>query len=195
MEQLKNDVKRPTVAQIEEEIKRRKLANEAVGAVRSAVRIILIFAAVAVLITTLVFPVVRVQHSSMEPTLLDGEILVFSAVSSIKRGDIVAFYYNNMLLVKRVVAIEGDWVDLTPEGLVTINGELINEPYITEHNLGETTIELPIQITANRYFVLGDNRAASIDSRAREIGMVHGDRIIGKAVFRILPLTKMGLPK
>ena len=184
---------RPTSEQLEKELRRVWLKQETLKALWGAVRTLIIFAAVAVLLSTLLFPVLRVQKGSMTPTLQEGELLVFSSVGKISRGDIIAFHYNNQVLIKRVIAVPGDRIELASDGAVILNGMRLTESYVSELARGECTIEMPLQVPANRYFVLGDHRMTSLDSRLFEIGLIKKEQIVGKAILRFWPIAKLGL--
>jgi len=183
---------RPTSTQIENEIRRRKLHSEAMRAIWGAVRTLLLFAAVAVLVSTFIFPVVQVQKGSMNPTLHDGEVLVFLAVGPTRNGDIVAFHYNNQILIKRILASGGDRLETDSDGRILRNGEALDEPYIAQAGIGEHTVSLPLQIPGRQLFLAGDNRATSIDSRDADFGLIQEDRIVGRAVLRVWPIQKLG---
>ncbi|MBR0411588.1 MAG: signal peptidase I [Eubacterium sp.] len=146
-------------------------------------------AAVAVLITTLWVPVLRVFGSSMTPTLYEGNVVITVKTSSLKPGDVIAFYYNNSVLVKRLIGMPGDWIDIDEEGNVYLNGELLDEPYVDQKALGECNIELPCQVPENRVFVLGDHRSVSIDSRNTSIGFIPKEQLVGRIALRIWPLS------
>ncbi|MCD8353574.1 MAG: signal peptidase I [Clostridiales bacterium] len=160
---------------------------------RTTIYALVVVAAVAVLIATMFLPVLQVSGSSMEPTLEDGDIIALVKTDDFETGDLVGFYYQNKLLLKRVIAGPGDVVDIDEEGNVSVNGELLDEPYVTEKSLGETDREYPVQVPENRYFVMGDNRATSIDSRSTAIGYIEVDQIVGKVVLRIWPLNHLSL--
>lgn len=150
-------------------------------------------AALAVLVATLWMPVLRIYGSSMAPTLSDGQLVVAIKTKTFAPGDITAFYYGNKLLIKRYIAGPADWVDIDADGIVSINGNVLDEPYLTAHAYGETTITLPYQVPDERYFLLmGDNRDVSIDSRSTAVGCVAADQVVGKVVFRIWPLSDFG---
>jgi signal peptidase I len=183
---------RPSKARIEEEIRRRERSKAFSGAVWGAVKALLVVAAVSVLLSTLWIPVLRVYGESMLPTLRDGEIVVAIRGSEFKRGDIVAFYYNNKVLLKRVIAVAGEWVDIDENGAVTVNGEALDEPYAPEKALGKCDIELPYQVPDGRRFVMGDRRLTSVDSRSEAIGAVSDEQILGKVALRLWPLTAFG---
>ena len=158
----------------------------------STTNILIVVAALAILVAMLFLPVLRIYGESMNATLKSGELVVSVKGSKFKTGDIVAFYYNNNILVKRVMANSGDWVDIDLDGNVYVNQQLVDEPYLTEKAFGEPDIDFPYQVPDERVFVLGDNRSVSIDSRHRAVGCVTSEQIVGKIVFRIWPLTRIG---
>lgn len=162
-------------------------------ALRNTVFALVTVAAAAVLVATLFMPVLRIYGSSMTPTLHEGNVVVTWKASSFETGDIVSFYYNNKVLVKRVIAGPGSWVDITEDGVVTVNGEPIDEPYVSEFALGECDIEMPYQVPDGRYFVMGDHRATSVDSRSSAIGCVSEEQVVGKVLATIWPLDSIGL--
>ena len=162
-------------------------------ALRNTVFALVTVAAAAVLVATLFMPVLRIYGSSMTPTLHEGNVVVTWKASSFETGDIVSFYYNNKVLVKRVIAGPGSWVDITEDGVVTVNGEPIDEPYVSELALGECDIEMPYQVPDGRYFVMGDHRATSVDSRSSAIGCVSEEQVVGKVLATIWPLDSIGL--
>ena len=151
-------------------------------------------AAVAVLVATLWLPVLQIYGSSMTPTLQDGDILLSAKTSDMKPGDIVAFYYNNKILVKRVICGAGDWVNIREDGTVLVNDTVLQEPYLTEKALGECDISLPYQVPDGKIFVMGDHRSTSVDSRSTAVGCVAQEQIVGKIVFRVWPLNQFGPP-
>lgn len=159
---------------------------------KSTVAVLVVVAALAVLAATLWLPVLRIYGNSMTPTLSEGNLVATVKTSDFKTGDVVAFYYNNKLLVKRVIAGPGDWVDLADDGTVYVNGKELEEPYLEEKALGETDIEYPYQVPENRWFVMGDHRSVSLDSRTRAIGPVAEEQIVGKLVWRLWPLDAAG---
>ena len=183
---------RPSVAQLEAELKRVRYRSQYASVLRSTVYALVIVAAFAVLVATLWLPVLQIYGSSMNPTLYDGDILVSVKSGDFQRGDIVAFYYNNKILVKRVIAVQGEWVDIDEDGSVYVNEEKIDEPYVSEKARGECNIETPYQVPDSRLFVMGDHRNVSIDSRSTSIGCVSDEQIVGKLVYQIWPLTKIG---
>lgn len=148
--------------------------------------------AAAVLIAALLLPVLRIYGSSMDPTLSEGDIVVSVKSSSFETGEVVAFYYNNKILVKRVIAHPGDWVDISEKGIVYVNEQRLNEPYVSEFSLGDCDIELPYQVPESRLFVMGDHRDVSVDSRNTSVGCVAEEQIVGKIVFKVWPLSGFG---
>ena len=183
---------RPTTAQLEAELQRVKYNRRYGSVLRSTVYSLIAVAAIAILVATLWLPVLQIYGSSMTPTLQDGEIIVSVKSAHPERGDIVAFYYNNKILVKRVIALPGDWVNIDPNGTVYVNDQPLDEPYLAEKALGECNIELPYQVPEGRLFVMGDHRATSVDSRHTTIGCVAEEQIIGVIAFRVWPLGKLG---
>lgn len=151
-----------------------------------------VIAAVAVLIATLLMPVLQINGASMNPALYDGDVVATVKAADVKQGDVVAFYYNNKILVKRVIAMPGEWVDIDKEGNVYVNDILLDEPYLAERDVGECDIKLPYQVPDNRIFVMGDHRSVSVDSRSTAVGCVSEEQLIGKLVFRVWPLKAFG---
>lgn len=183
----------PSVEQLEGALKAQKRSGNYSRALRSTIYSLLVVAAVAILVATLVMPILHVSGSSMTPVIGDGDIAAVLKGSSFQRGDIIAFYYNNKVLVKRVIAFAGEWVDIDTRGNVYINNELLDEPYLTEKALGNCDIKLPYQVPADKLFVLGDHRSTSADSRSLIIGPVSEEQVLGKIFLRVWPLTKFGL--
>ena len=188
----KTVLEKPTVEQLEQEIKRVKYQRRYRTVLKSTVYTLITVAAVAVLVATLWLPVLQIYGSSMTPTLQDGEIVFSMKTSQMEPGDIVAFYYNNKILVKRVIAGPGDWVDMEPDGTVFVNGVALEEPYLEEKSFGDADIELPYQVPDGRFFVMGDHRNTSVDSRHTAVGCVAQEQIVGKIVFRTWPLDRLG---
>ena len=158
----------------------------------STTNTLIVVAAIAILVAMLFLPVLRIYGQSMNNTLRSGELVVSIKGADFKTGDIIAFYYNNNILVKRVIANSGDWVDIDLDGNVYVNQKQIDEPYIREKSYGEPNIDFPYQVPEERVFVLGDNRAVSVDSRSTSVGCVTQEQIVGKIVFRIWPLNQLG---
>lgn len=179
----------PNVAELESELKREKYKNRYWTVFRSTIYILITVAAVAVLVATLWLPVLQIYGSSMTPTLEEGDIVVSIKSKTYETGDIVALYYNNKILIKRVIAGSGDWVDLDEDGTVYVNGEKLDEPYVKDKAFGECDLELPYQVPESRIFVMGDHRSVSVDSRSKAVGCVAEEQIVGKLVCRIWPLT------
>ena len=182
----------PTTEQIEQERSRLRYKRRYSRTLKSTIAILVVVAAAAILVATLWMPVLRIYGASMVPTLEDGQIVVSVKSSSFEPGDIVAFYQGNKLLIKRFIAGPADWVDIDADGNVSVNGTVLDEPYITEKAYGETNIELPYQVPDKRYFLMGDNRDVSVDSRNTAVGCVSDEQIVGKVIFRIWPLSKLG---
>lgn len=183
----------PDIQQIEKELKRENYKTHYAKVLRSTVYILITVAAVAILIATLFLPVLRIYGSSMTPSLSEKDIVVSVKGLGYSRGDVISFYYNNKILVKRVIAFAGEYVDIDEDGNVYVDGELLNEPYLTEKALGECDIKLPYQVPDDRIFVCGDHRSTSVDSRSRSVGCVAEEQIVGKIVFRVWPLSGWGV--
>lgn len=182
----------PTTGQLQRELKRVRYNTGFNGMLRSTIGILVTVAAIAVLIAVLLLPVLQIYGTSMAPTLSEGNIVVSVKGTKFETGDVVAFYYNNKILVKRVIANSGEWVNLDKDGTVYVNNVKIEEPYIVQKAYGETNIELPYQVPDARIFVMGDNRDASIDSRNTSVGCVSDEQIVGKIIFRIWPWKEAG---
>lgn len=159
---------------------------------RSTVFVLIVAAALAVLVAMLWLPVLQIYGVSMTPTLQEGEIVLSLKDSNMKQGDIVAFYYGNKLLVKRCIAGPGSWVDIKEDGTVQVDGKILEEPYVSEKALGSCDLEFPYQVPEDKYFLMGDHRATSVDSRHSSVGCVSEEQIVGKIVFRIWPLSAFG---
>ena len=184
--------KRPSSEQLEAELKRVKYKQRYRVVLKSTVYTLITVAAIAVLVATLWLPVLQIYGSSMTPTLQDGEIVMSVKTSDLKQGDIIAFYYNNKILVKRFIAGPADWVNIDQDGKVSINGVVLDEPYLEELSYGDTDIELPYQVPDGRVFVMGDHRSTSVDSRHMAVGCVSEEQIVGKIVFRLWPMNEFG---
>ena len=183
----------PTIDQLESEFKRVKHKRRYRSVLRSTIFTLITVAAVAVLVATLWLPVLQIYGNSMAPTLQDGEIIFSVKMSDFEPGDVISFYYNNKILVKRVIARPGEWVDIDEDGNVYINNMLLDEPYLEEKALGDCNIKLPYQVPDGKVFVMGDHRSTSMDSRNIAVGCVAQEEIVGKIIFRIWPLNRFGL--
>ena len=178
----------PTLDQLKRELRRERYRKSYGETLSSTLFSLVVVAALAVLIATILLPVFQLYGSSMAPNLNDGEIVVSVRTGKPEQGDLIAFYYNNKVLVKRVIATPGQWVALDEDGNVYVNGEALEEPYLKEKDMGDCDIEMPYQVPDGRWFVMGDARATSVDSRNKAIGCVSEEQIVGRLVFRIWPL-------
>lgn len=181
----------PTAQQLKRELKRERYRGNYSATLRSTIYSLVTVAAVAVLVATLFLPVLQIYGVSMAPTLQDGEIVLSVKTGDLDHGDVVAFYYNNKILVKRVIAGAGQWVNIDEDGTVYVDGQEIDEPYLVEKALGTCNIELPYQVPDGRWFVMGDHRSVSVDSRDRALGCVSEEQIVGRLTFRIWPLKRI----
>lgn len=185
----------PTTEQLEGELKRVRYKSRYRSVLRSTIYSLITVAAIAVLIATLWLPVLQVYGNSMTPALQNGEIIFTVKMSEFEPGDIISFYYNNKILIKRVIARSGEWVNMDADGNVYVNETLLDEPYLDEKAFGDCNIELPYQVPEGRVFVMGDHRSTSVDSRNNAVGCVAQEQIVGKILFRVWPLEKFGWVK
>ena len=180
----------PSLISLEQELERVRLKSEFRSKLRSTTAILITIAAIAVLLATMVMPFLRIYGSSMTPTLEEDQIVVSLKTGKFQTGDVVAFYYNNKILVKRVIAKSGDWVDIKEDGTVYINGNKLEENYIDDKALGQCDIKMPYQVPDEKVFVMGDHRSTSVDSRTTLVGCVAQEQIVGKILFRIWPINE-----
>lgn len=183
----------PELSQLEAELNRENYKRRYRTVLRSTIYSLIVVAACAILVAVLWMPVLRIYGTSMTPTINAGEIVISLKGSKFQRGDLVAMYYSNKLLVKRVIAFPGEWINIDEDGNVYINEEPLDEPYLTEKSLGDCDIELPYQIPDDHYFVMGDHRSVSADSRSSVIGSIPSEDIVGRIVFRVWPMEVFGL--
>ncbi len=186
---------KPSVAQLEEELHRVEYNRRYRSVLRSTVYTLVVVAAISVLAATLWLPVLQIYGSSMTPTLQNGEIILSVKTSEFQPGDIAAFYYNNKILIKRIICGPGDWIDMDDDGTVYVNDIRLEEPYLSEKALGDCNISLPYQVPDGRYFVMGDHRSTSVDSRNTAVGCVSQEQIVGRIEFRVWPLSRIGTVK
>ena len=183
----------PSLKEIQTERKRIRRGTLYWQALRGTLAVLVVVAAIAVLITTLFLPILQVSGDSMSPTLEHDEIVILFKTKEFQRGDLVGFYYQGKILLKRVIALPEDEVAIDADGNVYVNGEILDEPYVTEKALGDCDLEFPYKVPTTGYFVLGDRRTNSVDSRNSAIGVVSQEDIIGKVVLRVWPFTRFGL--
>lgn len=181
-----------TTKQISSELNRIQHRSVLSRVLRSTAYTLITVAAIAILVATLWLPVLQIYGESMEPTLEEGNIVLSMKGGRFSSGDIVAFYYNNKILVNRVIGNPGDWVDIDQEGNVYVNNTLLEEPYIKEKDYGICDLDLPYQVPEGKIFVMGDNRNVSLDSRSTEVGCVSEEQIVGHLTFIVWPLKYFG---
>ena len=181
-----------TTRQLREELDQERTIGRQRQIVTNTIFILITVAAAAVLIATLALPIFHIYGKSMAPTLNEGDLILSVKGEDMKTGDLIAFYYNNKILIKRVIANSGDWVNIDESGNVFVNDQMIQEPYLQKKSKGICSIKLPYQVPDGKVFVMGDNRDISIDSRSKEIGCIAGEQIAGRLELRIWPLGKMG---
>lgn len=185
----------PTLEQMEAELRRVRKKRRIIRWIRNTIFVLIIAAAATVLVAMLILPVFQITGSSMENTLLDGDTVVVWRNSDVRTGDIIAFYHNNTVLIKRVIAHAGDVVDIDEEGVVYVNGQPLEESYVAEKELGRCDIELPCTVPEGRLFVMGDHRSVSIDSRSSSVGCIKESSVVGPVLLRLEPLRNFGLVK
>ena len=180
------------IKELRQELRRVKYNNKFAATLFNTIGTLVVVAAAAILVANLWLPILQVTGTSMSPTLQEGQVLMASKGHDFKTGDVIAFYFNNKILVKRVIAMPGDWVNISDDGTVYVNDIAIDEPYLKEKALGDCNIELPYQVPESKIFVMGDNRSVSLDSRNTAIGCVSEEQVVGKITFAIWPLSKIG---
>ena len=180
----------PQLGLLKRELKREIYKRRFRRLLRSTLYALVVVAAVAALIATLILPVLQIAGTSMAPTLNDGEVVVLAKTDRLKTGDLCAFYYSNKVLIKRVIALPGDPISIESYGTVFLNGAMLDEPYITTKALGECDVKFPYQVPENAFFMMGDKRETSIDSRSSVIGCIAADNLIGKLLFKVWPLNE-----
>lgn len=182
----------PEIDQLRRELRRANYNTQYRRVLRSTISAIVIVAAISVLIAVLCLPVIQINGSSMVPTLAEGDIAVCVKTTDIQAGDIVCFYAGSKLLVKRCIALPGQLIDMDQDGVFSVDGQVLAEPYVKEHSPGETNIEFPYQVPENRIFCVGDNRSSSVDSRNTAVGCISEEQLVGKVVFRVWPIPVFG---
>ncbi len=190
MEEIKRDL--PTAQQLDNEVKRLRYRKRFIRTMMDTVNSLLVVAAIAVLVSMLFLPVLRVTGTSMTPTMENDELVICNKTGKFESGDIVAFHFNNKILLKRVIGTSGDWIDIKEDGTVYVNGEELYEPYVDEKAYGECDLEFPYQVPDNRIFVMGDHRSTSVDSRSTTVGCIADEYVIGKVMLRLWPWEKIG---
>lgn len=179
------------IKELRQELRRVKYNNKFAATLFNTIGTLVVVAAAAILVANLWLPILQVTGTSMSPTLQEGQVLMASKGHDFKTGDVLAFYYNNKILVKRVIAMPGDWVNISEDGTVYVNDIAIDEPYLKEKALGDCNIELPYQVPESKIFVMGDNRSVSLDSRNTAIGCISEEQVVGRITFAIWPLSKI----
>ena len=182
----------PEAPVVEVELKRARYKKRYAKVLRSTLYTLIVVAALAVLVATLWTPVLQIYGSSMTPTLEEGQFVVSIKGLDFQQGDLVSFYIGNKLLVKRVIASPGDWVNILEDGTVFVNDQKLEEPYVDQLHFGQCDIELPYQVPESCYFLMGDHRESSVDSRSSSVGCVSKDQIVGKIVFCVWPMSEFG---
>ena len=190
MEMTQNQL--PNSAEVEQELNRERYKSRYKRTLWGTVFALVTAAAAAVLVATLWLPVLQIFGGSMSPTLQEGQVVVSVKSGDLEPGDIVAFYYGNKVLVKRYIAGPGTWVDIREDGTVLLNGQALEEPYLTEKHFGICDLELPFQVPEGTYFLMGDERETSVDSRHSSVGCISTDQFVGRIVYRVWPMTAIG---
>lgn len=178
---------------VPEENKKQKRKREYRNTIKHIVEVLVVTAAISVLLATLFFPILKVSGVSMEPTLENGQIIVLEKSGKFETGDLIGFYYQNKILLKRVIGQAGDYINIDANGNVYVNDVKLDEPYLNETALGDCDVELPYQVPDGKIFVMGDNRSKSVDSRSKLVGCVSEEQVVGRVMLRIWPLNQFGL--
>ena len=183
----------PEASELSQALEQEKYRERYLKILKSTISTLVVVAAIAILTATLWLPVLQIYGNSMTPNLESGDMVVSVSAQKLRQGDVVAFYYNNKVLVKRVIATEGQWVDIDRQGTVSVDGQKLEEPYLAdnEKDLGDTNIQLPYQVPEGKFFVMGDHRSVSIDSRNTAIGSIGNEQIVGRLVLRVWPLNRI----
>jgi signal peptidase I len=182
----------PSLPEIQRERKRIRRKDYYRQSLRSTISVLVVVAAIAVLVATLFLPILQISGDSMSPTLEHDEIVILVKTKEFNRGDLIGFYYQGKILLKRVIALPDEEVAIDAEGNVYVNGEVLEEPYVTDKGLGDCDLEFPYKVPGTGYFVLGDQRSNSVDSRNSVIGAISQDDIIGKVFIRVWPFSRFG---
>ncbi|MBQ8788620.1 MAG: signal peptidase I [Oscillospiraceae bacterium] len=183
----------PEINELKAELSRVKYKTKYVNVLKSTIYTLVVVAAFAVLVATLWMPVLQIYGSSMTPTIDEGQIVISVKGKNFEQGDLVAFYIGNKLLVKRIIACPSDYVLVDENGTVFVNGTELYEPYVSEKSFGECDIEYPYQVPDSKYFLMGDHRETSVDSRVSVVGCIPEEQIVGKIVFRVWPVSDFGI--
>lgn len=191
MDKEKPELEIPSVELLKQELARVDSRRNFRRTLLNIAGVLIVVAAIAALIATRVFVLIKVNGSSMSPAFEAGEVIILRQTKEIGAGDTIGFYYGGNIFLKRVIGTSGDNIDIDQKGNVYVNGELLDEPYLTKKDLGKCELEFPYQVPEGMYFVMGDNRAVSLDSRIKSIGCVQSDQIVGKTVIRVWPLTRI----
>lgn len=177
-----------TIDNLKAEIHRVKYKNSFGRLLRSTVYVLIIIVAISSICATLFMPVIEITDSSMKPLLNDDDIVLTVKDNKFKTGDIVAFYHGNKILIKRVIGVESDFVNIDKDGIVYVNGKELKENYVKELKKGDSDIKYPVQVSDGSIFVLSDDRDVLTDSRTLNVGQIKTNDIIGKVIFKVWPL-------
>ena len=183
----------PELNEIESEMSQVRSKGRFRQSIKGTLGVLLVVTAIAVIIAFIFLPVMKITNGhNMEPGFQTGDIVLIYQTRKVDKGDVCAFYFNNKLLLRRIIAREGDEVDIDEHGYVKVNGEILEENnYISEHTLGQCDIDFPYKVPIGEIFVLGDNRGYALDSRATKFGCIAQDEIFGKPLARVYPFNSM----